>query len=98
MVKDINKEGVTIESGGILDHLTARTVIWAGGNSASSLGQILAHRTNAETDKGGRVKVRPDLTIPNFPESASGFSQIGIPGLNVQSWSAAYHRDRPDGF
>src|SRR6201997_5022754 len=41
-VKDINSEGVTIKSGENLDHLTARTVIWAGGNSASSLGQILA--------------------------------------------------------
>jgi NADH dehydrogenase len=68
MVKNIYKEGLTIESGENLDHLTARTVIWAGGISASSLGQILARRTNADTDKGGRVKVKPDLTIPNYPD------------------------------
>jgi NADH dehydrogenase len=68
MVRDINKEGVTIESGENLDHVTARTVIWAGGNSASPLGQILARRTNADTDKGGRVKVKPDLTIPNYAD------------------------------
>jgi NADH dehydrogenase len=43
-------------------------VIWAGGIKASSLGQILARRTNAETDKAGRVKVEPDLTIPNYPD------------------------------
>ena len=67
-VRDISSEGVTIESGESLDHLTARTVIWAGGVSASSLGQILARRTNADTDKGGRVKVKPDLTIPNYPD------------------------------
>lgn len=67
-VKDINSEGVTIKSGENLDHLTARTVIWAGGNSASSLGEILARRTNATTDKRGRVKVKPDLTIPNYPD------------------------------
>jgi len=67
-VKDINSEGVTIKSGENLDHLTARTVIWAGGNSASSLGQILARRTNADTDKRGRVKVKPELTIPNYPD------------------------------
>jgi NADH:ubiquinone reductase (H+-translocating) len=36
VVRDINKEGVTMESGEKLDHLTARTVIWAGGISASS--------------------------------------------------------------
>jgi NADH dehydrogenase len=67
-VRDINCEGVTIESGERLDHLTARTVIWGGGNSASPLGQILARRTNADTDKIGRVKVKPDLTIPNYPD------------------------------
>ena len=68
MVKDINKEGLTIESGENLDHIAAKTVIWAGGITASSLGQILARRTNAETDKAGRVKVKPDLTIPNYPD------------------------------
>ena len=68
MVKDINREGLTIESGENLDHIAAKTVIWAGGITASSLGQILACRTNAETDKAGRVKVKPNLTIPNYPD------------------------------
>jgi NADH dehydrogenase len=68
MVKDINKEGLTIERRENLDHITAKTVIWAGGITASSLGQILARRTKADTDKGGRVKVKPDLTIPNYPD------------------------------
>jgi NADH dehydrogenase len=68
MVKDINKDGLTIESAENLDHIAAKTVIWAGGITASSLGQILARRTNAETDKAGRVKVEPDLTIPNYPD------------------------------
>jgi NADH dehydrogenase len=68
MVKNIYKEGLTIENGENLDHIAAKTVIWAGGIMASSLGQILARRTNAETDKAGRVKVKPDLTIPNYPD------------------------------
>jgi len=68
MVRDINEEGVTMECGENLDHVIARTVIWAGGNSASPLGQILARRTNADTDKGGRVNVKPDLTIPNYAD------------------------------
>jgi NADH:quinone reductase (non-electrogenic) len=29
---------------------------------------MLASRTKAEIDKGGRVKVKPDLTIPNYPD------------------------------
>jgi NADH dehydrogenase len=68
MVKDVSKEGLTIEIDQHLDHIQARTVIWAGGITASPLGKILAGRTNAETDKGGRVKVKPDLTIPNYPD------------------------------
>jgi NADH dehydrogenase len=67
MVKNINKEGLIIESGENLNHIAAKTVIWAGGTKASSLGQILARRANAETDKAGRVKVEPDLTIPKYP-------------------------------
>ena len=68
MVKDIHKEGLTIESGENLDRIAAKTVIWAGGITASSLGQILARRTNADTDKAGRVKVKPDLAVPNYPD------------------------------
>ena len=68
MVKDVNKDGLTIEVDKHADHISAKTVIWAGGITASPLGQILARRTKAETDKGGRVKVKPDLTIPNYPD------------------------------
>jgi NADH:ubiquinone reductase (H+-translocating) len=68
MVKDITKEGLTIEIDKHLDHMQARTVIWAEGITASPLGRILARRAKAETDKGGRVKVKPDLTIPNCPD------------------------------
>jgi NADH:ubiquinone reductase (H+-translocating) len=68
MVKDVDKEGLTIDSGGRTDSIAAKTVIWAGGITPSPLGKILASHTNAETDKGGRVKVQPDLTIPGYPD------------------------------
>jgi NADH:ubiquinone reductase (H+-translocating) len=68
MVKHLNEEGVTIESEKGVDSIAAKTVVWAGGITASPLGRILASRTNAETDKGGRVIVKPDLTIPNYPD------------------------------
>ena len=67
MVVDVNKNGLTIEVDNNADYISAKTVIWAGGITASQLGRILARRT-AETDKGGRVKVKPDLTIPNYPD------------------------------
>jgi NADH dehydrogenase len=67
-VKDVDRDGLTVEIDKHLDRIDARTVIWAGGITASTLGQTLARRTNAETDKGGRVKVKPDLTIENYPD------------------------------
>lgn len=67
-VKQMNEESLTIESEKGADSIVAKTVIWAGGITASPLGRILASCTHAETDKGGRVKVKPDLTIPNYPD------------------------------
>jgi NADH dehydrogenase len=68
MVKDVDKEGLTIDSGGRTDSIAAKTVVWAGGIAPSPLGKILASHTKAETDKGGRVKVKPDLTVPGYPD------------------------------
>jgi NADH dehydrogenase len=68
MVKEINEDGLRIESGQQTDSIAAKTVLWAGGITASPLGKLLASRTKAETDKGGHVKVKPDLTIPNYPD------------------------------
>jgi NADH dehydrogenase len=44
--------------------IDARTVLWAAGVAASSLGTSLA----AELDRHGRVKVAPDLSLPGHPE------------------------------
>jgi NADH:ubiquinone reductase (H+-translocating) len=68
MVKNVDKDGLTIDSGGRTDSIAAKTVLWAGGITASPLGKIVASHTKAEADRGGRVKVKPDLTIPNYPD------------------------------
>lgn len=89
MVRAVTKEGLTFETDKRLDYIGARTVIWAGGITASPLGKILAQSTKAETDKGGRVKVKPDLTIPNYPDIyvigdlafAAGAGEKPLPGL-----------------
>ena len=44
------------------------TVLWAAGVQASSFVKAVAAATGAETDKAGRIKVGPDLTIPGHPE------------------------------
>src|SRR3989475_9468192 len=68
MVKDVDKEGLTIDSGGRPDSIAAETVIWAGGVTASPLGKNVAGPTKSETDKGGKGKVKTDLTIPKYPD------------------------------
>ena len=89
MVKNIDHDGVTVESHGVTDRLESKTVIWAGGVTAPPLGRTLAHRTGAETDRGGRIKVTPELTIPSCPDIyvvgdlalASGPAGKPLPGL-----------------
>jgi NADH:ubiquinone reductase (H+-translocating) len=68
MVKHVSEEGLTIESEKGADSIAAKTVVWADGITVSPLGRVLASRTNTGTDQGGRIKVKPDLTIPNYPD------------------------------
>jgi NADH dehydrogenase len=68
MVRHVDEDGLTVEYDHQTDTIAAKTVIWAGGVTASPIGKILAARTNAEIEKGGRLKVQPDLTIPNYPD------------------------------
>jgi NADH:ubiquinone reductase (H+-translocating) len=68
MVKDVDKEGLTIQSRDGIQRLEARTILWAGGVTASALGKVLATRTKAETDRGGRIKVGPQLTVAGYPD------------------------------
>lgn len=68
MVIEINADGVTYKHGDAVQKLAARTVLWAGGVRNTAFGKRLAERTRTETDRGGRLKVKPDLSLPNYPE------------------------------
>ena len=48
--------------------IPCRTVIWAAGVATTDFGHVLARRTGMEGDRQGRIKVLPDLTIPNYPD------------------------------
>lgn len=55
-----------IDEGGVLvggERIASRTVIWTAGVAPSPAGKWLA----VETDRGGRVKVQPDLSVPGHP-------------------------------
>jgi NADH dehydrogenase len=68
-VVGVDADGVSFrsEKGGSQERVEAKTVLWAGGVTATEFGRKLASRTNAETTKSGSIKVGPDLTIPGFP-------------------------------
>ncbi len=68
MVHELDRDGVGLQVDGSAEHISSKTVIWAGGVTASPLARTLAKRTGAESDRGGRIKVGPDLTIANFPD------------------------------
>lgn len=68
MVTDIEKTCITLSKDGQTEKIQARTVLWAAGVKASGLGGVLAERLHCELDRGGRVMVEPDLSVPGHPE------------------------------
>jgi NADH:ubiquinone reductase (H+-translocating) len=59
-VDKVDEDGVI--TGG--ERIASKTVIWTAGVVPSPAGKWLA----VETDRAGRVKVQPDLTVPGHPE------------------------------
>ncbi|MGB2670448.1 MAG: NAD(P)/FAD-dependent oxidoreductase [Candidatus Acidiferrum sp.] len=68
MVTEIDADGVNYKSGDESKRLPAKTVLWAGGVTTNQFGRKLGERTKAETDRSGRIKVGPDLTVPGYPD------------------------------
>lgn len=67
-VTDVNSQAVTVKRADRLETIPCSTVIWAAGVEASFLGKVIADATGAKLDRGGRVLVEPDLTVPGRPE------------------------------
>jgi NADH dehydrogenase len=67
MVTGIDANGVTYKKGEEVGRIAAKTVLWAGGVTMTTFGYKLGERTHAETDRSGRIKVNPDLTVPKYP-------------------------------
>jgi NADH dehydrogenase len=58
-VEDVDASGVVVAG----QRIGSRTVLWTAGVVASPAGQWLG----VETDRAGRVKVQPDLSVPGHP-------------------------------
>jgi NADH dehydrogenase len=55
-VENIDANGVSLDG----QRIVSKTIIWSAGVAASPVGKWLG----AEVDRGGRVRVNPDLTLP----------------------------------
>lgn len=64
----IDDSGVTVQTPKGEERIPTHTAIWAAGVAASPLGQAVAKATGAQLDRGGRVVVNPDCTVPGHPE------------------------------
>jgi len=67
-VTNITSDGLDFKTGDAISHLDAKTVLWTGGVDATPFGRRVAERTRTETDRAGKIKINPDLSIPNFPD------------------------------
>jgi len=89
LVKDLDEDGVTLESGGQRERVPARCVLWAAGVRASSQARVLEKEAGASLDRAGRLLVEPDCSLPGHPEifaigDIANFSHQGdapLPGV-----------------
>jgi len=68
LVEDIGADFVRMKRGETRETVQTQTVLWAAGVRASLFGEILASRTGVQLDRGGRVQVQPDCSLPGHPE------------------------------
>ena len=83
--------GIEVETERGRRRIPSMTKMWAAGVAAPALSRKLAEATGAETDRAGRIKVNPDLTVPGHPEifavgdmmaldNLPGVAQVAIQG------------------
>lgn len=106
LVESVDEAGVRVRyRDGRIEHIASHCVLWAAGVAGSPLGQQLAQQSGAELDRVGRVKVRPDLTLPGHDEvfvvgdmialdDLPGVAQVAMQGAK---FSATQIRARIDG-
>ena len=64
----MDKYGVRVHGPQGEKYIETRTVLWAAGVAATGFTKVLAERTRAELDRGGRVIVDEFCNIPGHPE------------------------------
>jgi NADH dehydrogenase len=67
-VVGIDDASIHVEAPEGESRIPTRTVLWAAGVQAESFGRTVAEALGAGTDRAGRIRVGPDLTVAGHPE------------------------------
>lgn len=89
LVTQVTDGSVTVRQGEKENVIPARTILWAAGVKASSLGKVLNQKTGVALDRAGRVRIEENLSIPGYPNifvigDLANFSHQGeqpLPGI-----------------
>jgi NADH dehydrogenase len=68
LVTGIEPGAVTLTQGDRTERIETHTILWSAGVQASPLAKLLADKSGAELDRGGRIHVQPDLTLAGHPD------------------------------
>jgi NADH dehydrogenase len=69
IVTQVDGTGLLVrDQDGKVTRYEAGTVLWAAGVAAPAVGTAIAKATGAKCDRGGRIMVGKDLTVPGYPE------------------------------
>ena len=98
IVTHLDADGVDVKGpNGLVQRYSAKTKIWAAGVTTSPLAKMLADATGAECDRSGRIKVKPDCSLPGHPEvfvvgDMMNFNDLpGVSEVALQSGLHAAH-------
>jgi len=98
LVTNIDASGLETKSkDGTVTRYDARTVLWTAGVHAVPFVDELAARLGAEQDRGGRILVRPDLTVPghdNIWIVGDIMALDGLPGVAEVAMQGGIHAGR----
>ena len=98
LVTHLDADGVDVKGpDGSVQRYSAKTKIWAAGVATSPLAKTLADATGAACDHSGRIKVKPDCSLPGHPEvfvvgDMMNFNDLpGVSEVALQSGLHAAH-------
>jgi NADH:ubiquinone reductase (H+-translocating) len=98
LVTNIDATGLETKSkDGTVTRYDARTVLWTAGVHAVPFVDELAGRLGAEQDRGGRIQVRPYLTVPNHDNIwvvGDIMALNGLPGVAEVAMQGGIHAGR----